>query len=146
MILLRPCNSKNYSYFYKPLQSSLDPVIKNNVNQIFARTISTLKPVLEKECYQKDILAHGGFSRNISSGKLELPEMCIDKDFLLNVKNVEIIRENIKARLSTADIDVAHKLHNEGGREEYVLAELVKEPRVCLLKEFKYPEHKNQKL
>jgi len=155
MILLRPCNSKNYSYFYKPLQSSLDPVIKNNANQVFAKTISTLKPVLKKEYSQKDILIHGGLSRNFSSGKLELPEMCIDKEFLLNAENVEIIRENNKARISTADIDVAHKLHNEGGREEDVLAELVKcpnmshsevkdlkEPRVCMLKEFKYPEHK----
>jgi len=156
MILHRVFNCKHSSYFYKPLQSKLDPVLKNEMNKTFVRCISALQSVLKKKFSQKKVIVtNGGLSRDFSSGKLQLPEMCIDKQFLLDSENLEKIRDNIKARLSTANIDLAHQLHKEGGSEDDLLAELVKcpnmshsevkdlkEPRVCLLKEFKYPDHK----
>jgi len=156
MVLHRVFNCKHSSYFYKPLQSKLDPVLKNEMNKTFVRCISTLQSVLKKKFSQKKVIVtNGGLSRDFSSGKLQLPEMCIDKQFLLDSENLEKIRDNIKARLSTANIDLAHQLHKEGGSEDDLLAELVKcpnmshsevkdlkEPRVCLLKEFKYPDHK----
>merc|ERR1719285_723775 len=102
MILHRVSNYKHSSYFYKPLKSKLDPVLKND-----------MKKISQKEV----IVTNGGLSRHFSSGKLQLPEMCIDKQFLLDSENLEKIRDNIKARLSTANIDLAHKLHKEGGSE-----------------------------
>ena len=97
MILHRVLNCKHYSYFYKPLQSKLDPVLKKDMNKTFVGCISTLQSVVKNKYSQKEVsVTTGGFSRNFSSGKLQLPEICIDKQFLLDTENLEKIRDNIK--------------------------------------------------
>jgi seryl-tRNA synthetase len=92
---------------------------------------------------------------NYPQPKPNLPPISLDSDFLLNPDNIEIIRQNIKARNSDADIDTAHRLHADGSSEEQILAELVKcpnmshtqvatltEPKLCFQRDFIPPEHK----
>eukprot|EP00088_Acartia_fossae_P034809 TRINITY_DN3577_c0_g1_i4.p1 TRINITY_DN3577_c0_g1~~TRINITY_DN3577_c0_g1_i4.p1 ORF type:complete len:457 (-),score=75.41 TRINITY_DN3577_c0_g1_i4:86-1456(-) len=103
------------------------------------------------------------------SPKLELPPIVLNTEFLLNPDNKEAIRNNIKARLSDADIDKIHELAAAGNQQEQLaaaecqqadqqeqlLAELVKcpnmshpkvanlsEPAIVFQRDFVPPDHK----